>query len=121
MEETSLLLLELFNQSAEPLFVVPFSVLSTLSLCQLFNMHFSALVSIAFTFASLANAQTQYTKTDKAAVAAARATARTLSPTSSVKGKKFDRFVTIWLENTDFELAAGDRRFSFCLPLPPPC
>lgn len=38
-----------------------------------------------------------------------RANAKSLSPTSSVKGKHFDRFVRIWLENTDYSLAAGDR------------
>ncbi|KAF8241983.1 acid phosphatase [Wilcoxina mikolae CBS 423.85] len=30
------------------------------------------------------------------------------SPTSSVSGKAFNRFVTIWLENTDYSKAAGD-------------
>lgn len=29
-----------------------------------------------------------------------------------VKGKAFDRFVTIWLENTDYDLAAGDPSLS---------
>lgn len=33
----------------------------------------------------------------------------TLSPTSNIKGKKFDRFVTIWLENQDYDTAAADR------------
>jgi hypothetical protein len=55
-------------------------------------------------------AQTQYTSTGTAAVAAARATALTESPTSHVVGKSFNRFVTIWFENTDFDLAAGDRK-----------
>ena len=40
-------------------------------------------------------------------------------PTSKVQGKKFDRFVTIWLENQDYSIAAGDRTFS-CAPPPPP-
>ena len=35
----------------------------------------------------------------------------TSSPTSSVQGKVFSRFVTIWLENTDYAKAAGDRQF----------
>ena len=52
---------------------------------------------------------TMYTATAAASVAAARATALTLSPTSNVKGQTFDRFVQIWLENTDYEAAAGDR------------
>lgn len=75
-------------------------------------------------------AQTQYTSTGTAAVAKARATALTESPTSNVAGKTFDRFVTICtdlhsrrlvidinfkpgLENTDYSTAAGDRKLSF--------
>ncbi|OCK75113.1 phosphoesterase-domain-containing protein [Lepidopterella palustris CBS 459.81] len=70
------------------------------------QLHSFVITAIAFTVAC--NAQTQYTSTGSAAVAAARATALTLSPTSSVQGKTFDRFVSIWLENTDYDLAAGD-------------
>ena len=55
-------------------------------------------------------AQVQYTSTGSAAVAAARATALTQSPTSNVAGKTFDRFVVIFCENTDFSMAAGDRK-----------
>lgn len=51
---------------------------------------------------------TAYTATGTADVAAARATAKTSSPTSHVKGKVFDRLAIIWLENTDYDLAAGD-------------
>jgi hypothetical protein len=61
-------------------------------------------------------AQTQYTSTAASAVAKARATALTLSPTSNVVGKTFNRFVTIWLENTDYSLAAGDGKFTYVLP-----
>ncbi|KAF2192786.1 phosphoesterase-domain-containing protein [Zopfia rhizophila CBS 207.26] len=43
-----------------------------------------------------------------AEVAKAAATAKTLSLVSYVKGKAFDRFAIIWLENTDYELAVGD-------------
>lgn len=57
--------------------------------------------------------QTQYTATGAAAVAKARATALTESPTSYVKGKTFDRFVTIFLENTDYDSAAADRGTPF--------
>ncbi|KAF3940299.1 hypothetical protein ABW19_dt0200435 [Dactylella cylindrospora] len=32
----------------------------------------------------------------------------TLSPVSHVQGRAFNRFVTIWLENTDYDKAAGD-------------
>lgn len=50
----------------------------------------------------------QNTATSPADVAAAAATAKTESPTSHVKGKAFDRFVTVWLENTNYEAAAAD-------------
>ncbi len=70
---------------------------------------FSRIVAVALALAANSNAQTQYTSTAVAAVEAARATAKTLSPVSSIKGKTFDRFVQIWLENTDFDMAAGDR------------
>ncbi|KFY72412.1 hypothetical protein V499_07458 [Pseudogymnoascus sp. VKM F-103] len=53
------------------------------------------------------------TATDPAAVYAAQATAKTESPTSHVKGKVFDRFVTIWFENTDFQSAAAEANFEF--------
>ncbi|OBT66959.1 hypothetical protein VE03_04217 [Pseudogymnoascus sp. 23342-1-I1] len=53
------------------------------------------------------------TATDPAAVYAAQATAKTESPTSHVKGKVFDRFVTIWFENTDFASAAAEANFNF--------
>lgn len=54
-------------------------------------------------------AAAQNTATSAADVAAAAATAKTLSPVSNVKGKAFDRIAIIWLENTDYTLAAGDR------------
>ncbi|KAK7943821.1 acid phosphatase [Apiospora aurea] len=63
--------------------------------------------------APVAPGPTMYTATATASVAAARATALTLSPTSHVQGKTFDRFVQIWLENTDFDMAAGDPSLSF--------
>lgn len=53
-------------------------------------------------------AQLQYTSTASSAVAQAAATALTQSPTSQVAGKTFDRFVQIWLENTDYSLAVGN-------------
>lgn len=45
------------------------------------------------------------------AVLAAQALAESRSPTSNVKGKVFDRFITIWFENTDFDTAQADRMF----------
>jgi len=68
--------------------------------------------SVLAAFATAAHGQTQYTSTAVSAVDAARATALTLSPVSSIKGKKFDRFVNIWLENTDYAMAAGDCKFT---------
>ncbi len=65
--------------------------------------------TLVLAFAATAFAQTQYTSTAASAVAKAQATALTLSPTSNVAGKRFDRFVTIWCENTDYSMAAGDR------------
>ncbi|KAI0201338.1 acid phosphatase phoa [Astrocystis sublimbata] len=55
-----------------------------------------------------AQIENMYTATGTAEVAAAAATAKTLSPTSHVKGKAFDRFVTVWLENTDYDMAVND-------------
>ncbi|KAK6222919.1 hypothetical protein LQW54_000730 [Pestalotiopsis sp. IQ-011] len=56
---------------------------------------------------------TMYTATATASVAAAQATALTLSPTSSVAGTNFDRFVQIFLENQDFDIAAGDPNLAY--------
>lgn len=56
-------------------------------------------------------AAAQDTKTSAVDVARAAATARTNSPTSSVKGLAFDRIAIIWLENTDYAKAVGDRMY----------
>lgn len=75
-----------------------------------FDMRFNSFVLVAAAACSIGcDAQTQYTATAASAVAAAKATALTLSPVSSIKGKRFDRLVQIWLENTDYSMAAGDR------------
>ncbi|KAK0103535.1 hypothetical protein ONS95_005555 [Cadophora gregata] len=71
-------------------------------------MQFSSIVAVALAFATTGHAQNPNPPTGAAAVEAARATAKTLSPVSSIRGKTFDRFVQIWLENTDFDMAAGD-------------
>ncbi|KAI1828288.1 acid phosphatase [Xylaria intraflava] len=60
-----------------------------------------------------AQVEDMYTATGTAAVAAAAATALTESPTSHVRGKAFDRFVVIWLENTDYDMAAKDPNLAF--------
>ncbi|KAI3205434.1 hypothetical protein CBS147311_3493 [Penicillium roqueforti] len=44
----------------------------------------------------------------QAEIDADRLTARPYSPVSNVRGLVFDRFVNIWLENTDYETAAAD-------------
>ncbi|KLU86701.1 acid phosphatase [Magnaporthiopsis poae ATCC 64411] len=46
-------------------------------------------------------------------IRAAQATARVSSPTSNVWGVAFDRFIQIWLENTNFQAAAGDPNFQW--------
>src|SRR6185437_12228098 len=85
------------------------------------NMHLSTAFLGMVGVATTVYAQTQYTSTNVAAVAAAAATAKTLSPVSEIRGKQFDRFVNIWLENTDFDMAAGDRMSSLpSKPLPKP-
>jgi acid phosphatase len=70
----------------------------------------------SFAIASLASvtvaAPASPTATDPADVYAAQATALTLSPTSNVKGAAFDRYVSIWFENTDYDMAAADRKQS---------
>ncbi|KAI1384367.1 phosphoesterase-domain-containing protein [Hypoxylon trugodes] len=55
-----------------------------------------------------AQAENTYTATATSDVEKARATAKTLSPVSNVKGKAFDRLAIIWLENTDYDMAIGD-------------
>ncbi|CZS98128.1 related to phosphate-repressible acid phosphatase precursor [Rhynchosporium agropyri] len=62
-------------------------------------------------------AQMQYTAEGSSDVAKARAIALTRSPTSNIVGKTFDRFVTIWFENTDYSMAAGDPNFQYLAKL----
>ncbi|KAG4442227.1 hypothetical protein IFR05_002276 [Cadophora sp. M221] len=78
-------------------------------------MRFSSTVTLASlaSVALAAPAPASPTATDPADVYAAQATALTLSPTSKVKGKSFDRYVSIWFENTDYDMAAGDPNFQF--------
>ena len=64
--------------------------------------------STSFVAAVAGMVAAQNTATGTAEVAAAAATAITRSPTSNVAGKAFDRFAVIWLENTDYGMAAGD-------------
>ncbi len=66
-------------------------------------------LTVLLATAAVVIAQAQFTATSTADVAEAAATAKTLSPTSSVDGKAFDRLAIIWLENTDYDLAVGDR------------
>ncbi|KAI1768914.1 phosphoesterase-domain-containing protein [Hypoxylon sp. FL1150] len=66
------------------------------------------LSAVTFAVHVAAQAENSYTATATSAVEAARATAKTLSPVSHVKGKAFDRLAIIWLENTDYDLAIGD-------------
>ncbi|KAL7627211.1 hypothetical protein AAE478_003987 [Parahypoxylon ruwenzoriense] len=66
------------------------------------------LLTAIFAIKAVAQVENTYTATATSDVEKARATAKTLSPTSNVKGKAFDRFAIIWLENTDYDMALGD-------------
>ncbi|KAJ5819583.1 hypothetical protein N7474_005174 [Penicillium riverlandense] len=62
---------------------------------------------------SLAAAKTNPQQTySPAEIAAARATVLPYSPVSNVRGLAFDRFVDIWIENTDFDTTAADPNFA---------
>ncbi|KAL4942097.1 hypothetical protein BDV06DRAFT_170208 [Aspergillus oleicola] len=62
---------------------------------------------------SLAMAQTSSEQTPSVAeIEAARATVKPYSPVSNVPGKTFQRFVNIWLENTDYDVAASEKRLA---------
>lgn len=61
-----------------------------------------------------AQAENTYTATATSDVAKAAATAKTLSPVTNVKGKAFDRLAIVWLENTDYDMAIGDRKSLRC-------
>jgi acid phosphatase len=65
----------------------------------------TAIISVAIA----APAPASPTATDAADVYAAAATAKSESPTSKVKGKVFDRYVSIWLENQDYDIVSADR------------
>ncbi|KAI1413015.1 phosphoesterase-domain-containing protein [Hypoxylon sp. FL1857] len=66
------------------------------------------LPALVFAINAAAQVENTYTATATSDVEKARATAKTLSPTSNVKGKAFDRLAIIWLENTDYDMAIGD-------------
>jgi acid phosphatase len=72
-------------------------------------MRFSTSVALASLASAALAAPASPTATDTADVYAAQATALTETVTSKVKGKVFDRYVSIWLENTDYSSAAADR------------
>ena len=76
-----------------------------------FSIGISAAALVAVAAAAPAPAPASPTATDPADVYAAQATAKTESPTSHVKGRAFDRYVSIWFENTDYDMAASDRKF----------
>ena len=66
------------------------------------------LAALTITGAIARDRPNEFTASKAPDVYAAQATAVTTQETSHVCGKVFDRFVTIWLENTDYEKAAGD-------------
>jgi hypothetical protein len=73
-------------------------------------LSFTAIVLAGVCVASVQGVNVPNTATNSASVAAERATATPLSPRSAVKGKVFNRFVNIMMENTDFKIAQGDRK-----------
>lgn len=77
-------------------------------------MRFSLVSAIAIVGVA-SSVAAQNTATSTSAVEAAAATALTLSPTSHIQGKAFDRFVVIYLENTDQISAFEDREDSIHL------
>ncbi|CEJ61489.1 Putative Catalytic activity: acid phosphatases also catalyze transphosphorylations (Precursor) [Penicillium brasilianum] len=61
---------------------------------------------------AMAAAETSTEKYPTAAeIAAAQASVLPYSPVSNVKGLAFNRFVDVWIENTDFSTSAGDKNF----------
>lgn len=58
-----------------------------------------------------------YTATCASDVYAAAATALTLHPTSNVAGQSFDRYVQIFLENQDYDIAADDPNIKYLASL----
>lgn len=62
-------------------------------------------------------ASTMYTATAASDVYAAQATALTLHPTSNIQGQNFDRFVQIFLENQDYDIADGDPNIQYLASL----
>lgn len=79
-------------------------------------MHFSTTLAVAalVSIAAAVPAPASPTATDPADVYAAQATAKTESPTSKVKGKAFDRYVSIWFENQDYDIVLADRMLFNC-------
>ncbi|KAF9883918.1 hypothetical protein FE257_002661 [Aspergillus nanangensis] len=63
---------------------------------------------LALTFAQTSSEQYP----SQAEIEAAQASVLPHSPVSNVRGLAFNRFVNIWLENTDFEAAANDPHLS---------
>ncbi|KAL4804020.1 phosphoesterase family-domain-containing protein [Aspergillus unguis] len=62
---------------------------------------------------SLVSAQTSSEQTPSPAeIEAAQATVKPYSPVSNVHGKTFQRFVNIWLENTDYDVAANEKHLA---------
>jgi acid phosphatase len=78
-------------------------------------MRFSTSLAAAALVSIAAAAPASPTATDPADVYAAQATAKSESPTSKVKGKAFDRYVSIWFENQDFDIVKADRMSIPCV------
>ena len=84
-------------------------LLYTLLLCSVESTKMRLFLLSALAIAGVAGQKNIFTASKVAPVEAAQATAKTSHKTSNVKGKVFDRFITIWLENTDYKKSEGDK------------
>jgi hypothetical protein len=73
-------------------------------------MQLLGLTLSAFLGGVLGQTSIPYTSTAASALPSDAATARTESPTSNVRGKAFDRILTVYLETTAFGNATADRK-----------
>ncbi|OCL13754.1 phosphoesterase-domain-containing protein [Glonium stellatum] len=69
---------------------------------------FAAATNVAFAATSVSRPPESTLEPSLTQILATEATQAALSPVSNVAGKGFDRIVQIWLENTDYDKAAGD-------------
>jgi hypothetical protein len=77
------------------------------------KMRFHIITAVVFMFTSACDGQAILDilpDNSYHAIEHGRETALTLSPTSHIKGRTFDRFVQIWLENEEDNVTPNDRK-----------